>query len=135
MISEISAGAPVWVHPALMEQALFNVIGNAAELSPAGESIRIDARRIGADSICIEIIDRGPGPRPIVHMFFEKLHIVERSDPGQNGTGFGLGICSRMVGAHGGTVVALAPASGDGMMFASRCHCGFAIPAEKTRER
>ena len=35
----------IWVHPALLEQALFNVIENAAKFSPPGEAVAIDARR------------------------------------------------------------------------------------------
>ncbi|MGA9421092.1 MAG: ATP-binding protein [Rhodanobacteraceae bacterium] len=105
---------PVWVHPALMEQALFNVIENAAKFSPAGEPIRIDARRV-ADSICIDISDRGPGiPESERRHIFEKFYSIERNDPARSGTGLGLAICSGMVGAHGGTVEALGVESGSG---------------------
>ena len=111
-------GHPIMVTPfpqMVMSQALFNVIENAAKFSPAAEPIRIDARRVATDTICIDITDRGPGiPESERRHIFEKFYSVERGNPARSGTGLGLAICSGMVGAHGGTVEALAPESGNG---------------------
>ena len=52
---------PIWVHPALVEQALFNVIENAARFSPPGEPVAIEAQRIADDRLRIDVRDRGPG--------------------------------------------------------------------------
>ncbi len=123
-----AALAPVWVHPALLEQALFNVIENAAKFSPPNEPIRVEAQRIG-ERVRIDVIDRGPGIREderqrVFEMFYS-------TDPGQNdgdidrppsrsgdrgrgGTGLGLAICRGMVGAHGGEVQALPGDDGRG---------------------
>jgi two-component system sensor histidine kinase KdpD len=110
---------PLWVHPALVEQALFNVIENAAWFSPPGEAVAIDARRDG-DCVRIEVRDRGPGiPEAERARIFDMFYSVSRSDDrggdrGRNGTGLGLAICRGMIGAHGGEVEALPGADGRG---------------------
>src|SRR5262249_34945685 len=54
---------PLFVHPALVEQALFNVLENAAKFSPAGAPIRVRARRDGSSDreLALEVTDSGPG--------------------------------------------------------------------------
>jgi two-component system sensor histidine kinase KdpD len=105
---------PVWVHPALVEQALFNVIENAAKFSPADAVVAIAARRAN-DRLCIEVSDRGPGiPEEDRRRIFDMFYSVERGDRGRHGTGLGLAICRGMIGAHGGDVVALPSADGQG---------------------
>jgi two-component system sensor histidine kinase KdpD len=104
----------IWVHPALVEQALFNVLENAARFSPANEAIVVDARRIGDDQLRIEVRDRGPGiPEDERRRVFDMFYSVSRGDRDRNGTGLGLAICRGMIGAHGGDVEALSNV-GDG---------------------
>jgi len=98
---------PIWVHPALVEQALFNVIENAAKFSPDDEAVVIDARRIG-DRLRIDVVDRGPGiPEDERARIFDMFYSAERGDRNRDGTGLGLAICRGMIGAHGGEVEAL----------------------------
>jgi two-component system sensor histidine kinase KdpD len=112
----VDAGiGPIWVHPALVEQALFNVIENAGKFSPAGESIDIDARRVADDRLCIDIRDRGPGiPEAERRRIFDMFFSTARGDRGGQGTGLGLAICRGMIGAHGGEVEALPVPEGFG---------------------
>lgn len=99
---------PIWVHPALVEQALFNVIENAARFSPVGEAIDIHACRLENGSLRIDVRDRGPGiPEGERKRIFDMFYSVERGDRGGQGTGLGLAITQGMIGAHGGTVEAL----------------------------
>jgi two-component system sensor histidine kinase KdpD len=106
--------APMWVHPALVEQALFNVIENAAKFSPAGEAILVDARDVDGQ-LRIEVADRGPGiPEDERKRIFDMFYSVERGDRGGQGTGLGLAITQGMVGAHGGSVEALPGPGGRG---------------------
>ncbi len=104
---EIAQGLePVWVHPALLEQALFNIIENAAKFSPADTPIRIEARDSGGQ-LQLQVIDHGPGiPDDERKRIFDMFYSVERGDRGRQGTGLGLPIAQGMVGAHGGTVEA-----------------------------
>ncbi|QQQ03182.1 sensor histidine kinase [Lysobacter enzymogenes] len=105
---------PIWVHPALIEQALFNVLENAVKFSPPDAAVTIDARRVdgepgGPDHLLrIDVSDRGPGiPEDERARIFDMFYSVERGDRGRQGTGLGLAICQGMIGAHGGSVVAL----------------------------
>lgn len=105
---------PIWVHPALLEQALFNVIENAVKFSPPGVPVVIQAFRVD-DRLRIEVIDRGPGiPEEERRRIFDMFYSVERGDRNLGGTGLGLAICRGMVGAHGGEVEALSGPDGSG---------------------
>jgi two-component system sensor histidine kinase KdpD len=106
---------PIWVHPALVEQALFNVIENAVKFSPHKEAVAIDARDDERGQLRIEVRDRGPGiPEAERKRIFEMFYSAERGDRGRNGTGLGLAICRGMIGAHGGGVEAFAGDDGSG---------------------
>ena len=99
---------PLYVHPALIEQALFNVLENGAHYTPEDKSLRIVAR-VNEGKIEIDVIDQGPGiPEDQRQRIFDIFYSLERGDRGRQGTGMGLTICQGMVGAHGGTVEAFA---------------------------
>jgi two-component system sensor histidine kinase KdpD len=105
---------PIRVHPALVEQALFNVIENAASFSPAGEPVRIQAQQAG-ERVRIEVSDSGPGiPEVERDRVFDMFYTIARGDRAHDGTGLGLAICRGMIGAHGGAVQALPGAGGLG---------------------
>jgi two-component system sensor histidine kinase KdpD len=106
---------PMWVQPALVEQAMFNVLDNAVKFSPPGAVVRVDARMVGDDRVRIDVIDDGPGvPESERGRIFDLFHSVERGDRGSNGTGLGLAIAQGVVRAHGGEIEALAGAQGRG---------------------
>lgn len=97
----------LYVHPALVEQAIFNVLENAAQFSPPGKAVHINAY---AQDQCmhINISDQGPGiPEDERERIFDMFYSVERGDRGHQGTGLGLAICRGMIAAHGGWVNAL----------------------------
>jgi two-component system sensor histidine kinase KdpD len=103
----------LYVHPALIEQALFNVLENAAHFSPPGEAVRVEAGVIN-QQVQINVIDHGPGIPPEERArIFDMFYSVSRGDRGNKGTGLGLSICRGMIGAHGGSVEAL-PTEGGG---------------------
>lgn len=108
---------PIWVHPALVEQALFNVVENAAKFSPPGQPVDISAGLDG-ERLRIDVRDRGPGiPEDERGRIFDMFYSVERGDRGRHGTGLGLTICQGMIGAHGGSVAALPPPDGQGTLI------------------
>ena len=108
---------PIWVHPALVEQALFNVLENAAKFSPPGVAVEIDARLVEG-KLRIDVRDHGPGiPEDERARIFDMFYSVERGDRGRHGTGLGLTISQGMIGAHGGSVEALAGADGRGTLI------------------
>lgn len=106
--------APLWVHPALVEQAIFNVLENAVKFSPPGEAVAIDAHD-DDEGLRIDVTDRGPGiPEDERKRIFDMFFSVERGDRGRQGTGIGLAITQGMIGAHGGHVEALPGPGGRG---------------------
>ncbi|QKV55602.1 sensor histidine kinase [Comamonas antarctica] len=114
--AEIPDGLPLaHVHPALVEQALFNVLENAAKFSPPGAAIRVLARSTEAGLLQIDVCDQGPGiPEDERHRIFDMFYSVERGDRGQQGTGLGLTIVQAIIGAHLGSVEALPGPQGRG---------------------
>ncbi len=117
--------SPIWVHPALVEQALYNVLENAVKFSPPGVAVEVDARLVDNASgsgprqwLRIDVRDRGPGiPEDERRRIFDMFYSVERGDRGRQGTGLGLTICQGMIGAHGGSVEALPGGIGGGTLI------------------
>jgi two-component system sensor histidine kinase KdpD len=108
------------VHGPLFEQALFNVLDNAAKFSPPGVPISVGAR-MADESILIEIVDRGPGiPEGDRERVFERFHRVAQGDRAPPGTGLGLAICRGVLVAHGGSAEALAGEGGIGTVVRLR---------------
>lgn len=83
----------------LLEQAIFNLIDNAARHSPAGEPVTLSARLAG-EEVAIAVEDRGPGVAPEARgRIFEKFFTTSPS-----GVGLGLAICRGVVTALGGSI-------------------------------
>jgi two-component system sensor histidine kinase KdpD len=97
----------LWVHGALLEQALVNLLDNAIRFSPAGGRILVRAG-LAAEGVELEVHDQGPGIPPAEReKIFDMFYTVRQGDRGQGqGTGLGLAICRGMIGAHGGSVTA-----------------------------
>ncbi|UVK92185.1 sensor histidine kinase KdpD [Pseudomonas atacamensis] len=103
--TEVPAELPLlYVHAALIEQALVNVLENAARFSPSHGRLQL---RAGADQqeIFFAVSDEGPGiPEEDRAKIFDMFYTAARGDRGGQGTGLGLAICQGMVGAHGGRI-------------------------------
>ena len=101
----ISSNLPsLYVHAALLEQAIFNVIDNAIKFSPANASIDIECTKEN-NSVVISIFDKGTGiPEAEREKVFERFHTAEKGDRRKSGSGLGLTICQGMIMAHGGKV-------------------------------
>jgi len=99
----------------LLEQALVNLLDNAARFSPAGGRIEVSTRRAG-ERVEIEVYDEGPGipeaERENVFAMFYTLSDTAGSRA--EGTGLGLAICRGIAAAHGGGVTAHAGRDGRG---------------------
>ncbi|MBP5955761.1 sensor histidine kinase KdpD [Pseudomonas anatoliensis] len=103
--TEVPAELPLlYVHAALIEQALVNVLENAARFSPPDGRLQLNA---GANDneIYFSVSDEGPGiPEDERAKIFDMFYTAARGDRGGQGTGLGLAICQGMVGAHGGRI-------------------------------
>ncbi|WP_430457889.1 DUF4118 domain-containing protein [Rheinheimera sp.] len=118
LLCQVSAELPpLFVHAALLEQALFNILENAARYSPTDVAIRVTAE-LRAGRCHIEIEDEGPGIAPdLREKVFDMFYVVADGDSKRHNTGMGLAICRGMIGAHGGTVEAQAAKTGQGSCF------------------
>ena len=94
----------LYVHAALIEQALVNVLENAARFSPPQGRLRV-AIEADAEELRFSVSDQGPGiPEHERTKIFDMFYTAARGDRGGQGTGLGLAICQGMLGAHGGRV-------------------------------
>jgi two-component system sensor histidine kinase KdpD len=86
----------------LMEQALCNLLGNAATYSPATKPIHLSAH-LEDKKLVLSVSDQGIGLSPGEDKkVFGKFYRGEKARPG--GTGLGLSIVQGIVHAHQGTV-------------------------------
>ncbi len=112
---QVPAELPLlYAHAALIEQALVNVLENAARFSPPQGRLRIGVEADEAE-LRLVVSDQGPGiPEHERKKIFDMFYTAARGDRGGQGTGLGLAICQGMVGAHGGRVSVGAGLDGQG---------------------
>jgi two-component system sensor histidine kinase KdpD len=90
----------------LFEQALFNLLDNAAKYAPAGTTISIRGWR-DQSLVTLQIIDEGEGiPASELESVFDKFYRAQKGDHVRPGTGLGLAISRGFVEAMGGTIAA-----------------------------
>ncbi len=107
-------GAPerVAVDPAMFEQALTELVGNAIDASHAGGTVLVSAGASvanGTGGVWLEVLDRGSGIRQTgnAEEIFELFFTTKSA-----GTGFGLATAKKIVERHGGTISAVNRAQG-----------------------
>jgi signal transduction histidine kinase len=96
---------PLEVDPQLITQALVNLIVNAAEATPAGGAIEVEAARatsLGRDEIAVRVRDRGAGiPAERERELFKPFFTTQ-----PEGHGLGLAVSQNILLEHGGRIVA-----------------------------
>lgn len=105
---------PVLVDPALIGQALVNLLENATKYAPEGSTIHLTATPV-PEGVALTVEDEGPGIAPSERgRVFDLFHRAVQGDGQPAGTGLGLAIVKGMVEANGGEVAAVDPTSGHG---------------------
>ncbi len=101
--------------PALVEQALFNLLDNAAKFSDSKPVFLMGTQENGG--VRFDISDQGPGIAPEVQtMIFDPL--FRGRDSGKSGTGLGLAIVKSIAETLGGAISVRSPAkAGKGSAF------------------
>ena len=103
------AGLVARADPALLEQALFNLLDNAARYSPENAPVAVGVRREG-DTVAITVADSGIGiPAADLPHVFESWYRARQADRVAPGTGLGLAIARGLISAQGGTIEARSP--------------------------
>jgi two-component system sensor histidine kinase KdpD len=101
----------------LFEQALFNLLDNAAKYSAIETTIRIQSWRT-EEAVHLRVMDEGPGiPTTDLERIFDKFYRVQKADQVRAGTGLGLAISRGFVEAMHGTVTATNRADRSGAAF------------------
>lgn len=96
----------LWVDGLLVEQALMNLLENAAKYTSAGSVIHVQARQVADGWVEVTVEDNGPGiPAAQAEHVFDKFTAFS-NEQHTYGTGLGLTICRGVVQAHGGTISA-----------------------------
>ncbi|MER9972049.1 sensor histidine kinase KdpD, partial [Mesorhizobium sp. M0060] len=103
--------------PVLFEQALFNLLDNAAKYAPPGSTIRLQGW-VDSGSVILQIMDEGPGiPPDDLERIFDTFYRVRKGDQVRAGTGLGLSICRGFIEAMGGTISAANRTGRSGAVF------------------
>lgn len=104
----------LYIQGVLIEQALVNVLDNAARFSPEDGTIGVSVHDDG-QVVIIDVCDEGPGiPEDERERVFDMFYTATRGDRHSQGTGLGLAICRGLLNAHGGQVTAHAGRNGSG---------------------
>ncbi|MBN2201766.1 PAS domain-containing protein [bacterium] len=92
--------------PALIEQVLVNLIGNAIKYSPRQSKIGIETA-VGSKDVSVHVIDNGYGiPKESLPKIFDKFYRVAemRESEETEGSGLGLALVKEIVEKHGGFI-------------------------------
>ena len=109
LLESDEAAVRVLGDPEKLRQVFINIIENACDASPEGESIRVAWEHDGTDKVAIYVKNRGaPIPDEIIPRLTEPFYGRK-----PNGTGLGLAIVKRIVDAHEGKLhIRSSPAKG-----------------------
>ncbi len=115
--------------PVLFEQALFNLLDNAAKYSPPKTTVLIDVWQ-EESTVKLQVSDEGSGiPPEEIDQIFEKFHRAQKGDQVLAGTGLGLAIARGFVEAMSGTLTAANRSDQPGAVFT------ITLPIPKPTER
>ncbi|TGP54118.1 sensor histidine kinase KdpD [bacterium M00.F.Ca.ET.230.01.1.1] len=128
--TDIPADLPMLrLDPVLFEQALFNLLDNAAKYASPGSSIRLQAW-VDNGAVILQVMDEGPGiPPDDLERIFDTFYRVRKRDQVRAGTGLGLSISRGFIEAMGGTIAAANRTDRAGAIFTIRMPVPADLPA------
>jgi two-component system phosphate regulon sensor histidine kinase PhoR len=105
------------MNPALIEQAVFNLVDNAIKYSKTESTVTVLAEQ-GDTEIVISVQDQGCGiSREHLSRLFERFYVVDKGRSRKlGGTGLGLAIVKHITQVHGGSVT-VESSPGEGSTF------------------
>ena len=104
--------------PARLQQVVWNLVSNAAQFTPPGGRVVLQAERHG-DEALLRVADSGAGiAAEFLPHVFERFRQAESSESrSYGGLGLGLAIVRELVELHGGRVLAHSDGLGRGAVF------------------
>jgi two-component system sensor histidine kinase KdpD len=131
---EVADGLPLAdVDYLLVEQALTNLLENAARYTPVGSAVTVRAGEAsGGAEVEVAVVDHGPGvAEEERERIFDEFYRLRAGGGGPFGTGMGLAIVKGIVEAHGGRI-RVTETPGGGATFALRLPAatGAALPED-----
>jgi two-component system sensor histidine kinase KdpD len=130
---DLRPGLPmIAVDAVLFEQALFNLLDNAAKYAPDGSTVTIRGWRDEA-GVWLQVLDEGDGiPEGDLERIFDKFYRAQKGDQVRAGTGLGLAISRGFVEALRGKITAANRADRTGASFTITLPD--AVSAQQSRE-
>jgi two-component system sensor histidine kinase KdpD len=128
--TDIPADLPMLkLDPVLFEQALFNLLDNAAKYASPGSTIRLQAW-VDNGLLILQVMDEGSGiPPDDLERIFDTFYRVRKRDQVRAGTGLGLSISRGFIEAMGGTIAAANRTDRPGAIFTIRMPVPTELPA------
>ena len=115
----------VKVDSVLVEQALGQLLDNAAKYSPAGSPVRISAR-MEQNQVVLSVTDNGVGlSSDEKTQFGRRSFRGQRHPPGSTGSGLGLWVAGNFIAANGGTLDVISHGVGLGTTVSLRLPVAF----------
>ncbi len=107
--------------PTRIEQIVTNLLDNALKYTPAGGTIRVEAR-CDDDGAVLTVRDSGVGIGAdlLPHVFDVFVQGESSLDRAQGGLGIGLALVRQLIELHGGTIEAESDGPGEGSTFTIR---------------
>lgn len=109
---------PVLADKDRLSQVLLNLVGNALQYTPAGETVSISAG-VENQALLVAISDTGIGiPAEHLPHLFNRFYRVDKSrSRAGGGSGIGLTIAKHLIEAHGGHIWVSSAGAGQGSTF------------------
>ena len=128
---------PIWLHadPIRLEEAIVNILSNAAKYTPEAGHIWINVQEEDT-AMVLRVKDNGIGIAPeflpqIFDLFTQSERALDRS---QGGLGIGLAVTRKLVEMHGGKIEANSDGLGQGSEFVVRLP-GLSSPSDDLQIR
>ena len=123
----------VAAEPALLEQALGNLLDNAIDFTPESGCITLSAE-VDQEHVTLKVLDTGSGiPDYALSRIFERFYSLPRAN-GQKSSGLGLAFVSEVARLFNGEVT-LRNVQEGGVLASLRLHRHFKIGRASCRER
>lgn len=118
VVAETPPELGVQADPALLRQALSELVINAIKVSPSGARVTLEVRALGG-AVRFTINDEGPGiPLGERERIFERFVQVDSSTKRKlQGAGLGLAVCKAIADGHGARLAVDEGAGGRGAAF------------------